>query len=156
MSLAQAESVQEGRHYAPETAVLERLCGSVLSAAYNCGGGRVREWVIVSPDQMVQEQANTEAPVPASDCIRIMGWVSLDSDKGSTDWRLFRRMKTQIQDMHQRACLEKMVLYVDAGGSRSKYLHVTTALASRELLPLEFDGGVKQDIDRKLVLPGAS
>ncbi len=159
VSLAQAESVQEGRHYAPETAVVDRLCGSVLSAAYKCGGGRVREWVIVSRDQMVQEQANTEAPVPVSDCIRIMGWVSLDSDKGSTDWRLFRRVTRQIEDMRQRAsglCFKKMVLYVDAEGRQSNYLHVTAALASRELLRLEFDGGVKQDIDCDLVLPSAS
>jgi hypothetical protein len=88
-----------------------------------------------------------------------MGWVSLDSDKGSTDWRLFRRVTRQIEDMRQRAsglCLKKMVLYVDAEGRQSNYYHLTAALASRELLPLEFDGGVKQDIDRDLVLPGAS
>ena len=49
-----------------------------------------------------------------------------------------------------------MVLYVDTEGRQSNNLHVTAALASRELLPLEFDGGVKHDIDRDLVLPGAS
>jgi hypothetical protein len=79
----QVESVQEGWHYAPETAVVERLCRSVLSAAYKCGGGRVREWVMVSRDQM-KEQTNPEAADHASDCIRVMGWVSLSSDKGAT------------------------------------------------------------------------
>jgi hypothetical protein len=155
----QVESVQEGRYYAPETAVVNRLCGSVLSAAYKCGGGRVREWVIVSRDQMVQEQSNPEGTLHVSDCIRVMGWVSLGSDEGATDWRFFRMVTRQIEDMRQGAsglCLKKMALYVDAEGRQSKHLHVTAALASRPLLSLEFDGGVKKDIDRDLVLPGAS
>jgi hypothetical protein len=45
---------------------------------------------------------------------------------------------------------------VDAEGRQSKYLHVTETVDSREVLSLEFDSGVKQYIDRDLVLPGGA
>ena len=136
VSLAQqVQSVQEGRHYAPETAVVDRRCGSVLSAAYKCGGGRVREWVIVSRDQMVQEQANPEAAVHASDCIRVMAWGSLGSDKGAI-----------VSEKNGVLC----------GCRRQAVKILARRRSSLELLSLEFDGGVKQDNDRDLVLPGGS
>jgi len=31
-------------HFAPEAGVVDRITGSVLSAAYKCSGGSTREW----------------------------------------------------------------------------------------------------------------
>jgi hypothetical protein len=61
--------------------------------------------------------------------------------------------------MRQRAsglCLKKMVFYVDAEDRQANYLPVTAAVASRDLLSLEFDAGVEEDIDCDLVLPSGS
>jgi hypothetical protein len=70
----------ESLHYAREAAVVDRISGTVLSAAYRCGGKIIKECVILSlvgPSE--QEQVTSESPALATDCIRFMGWAKLEA-----------------------------------------------------------------------------
>ena len=81
--LAQTQNAgDKNLHFAPEAAVVDRIAGSVLSAAYKCGGGRIREWIVLSRPLALagqeQEQGSEPWTVPvAADSICIMGWVEL-------------------------------------------------------------------------------
>jgi len=105
-------------HFAPEAAVVDRIAGSVLSAAYKCGGGSTREWVVLSRPLTEQAKEGGSQKVPvAADCIRVMGWSELSSQQGATDWRVFRMVITEIEEMQREApglYLQKQALYSDA------------------------------------------
>ena len=91
-------------HFALEAAVVDRITGSVLSAAYKCGGGRIREWVVLSRPLAGQEQESEPREVlVAADCICIMGWAELSSQQGATDWRVFRMVMKEIEEMEHEA-----------------------------------------------------
>jgi Leucine-rich repeat (LRR) protein/GTPase SAR1 family protein len=161
-SMTHTESVDKELTSAPETAVVDRICGTVLSEAYTCGEGDIREWVIVSKAGPRHEQVNGAMTGLTTDCIRIMGWVELhpSSAEGATDWRLLRRIMREIESMEQRApalCLRKMVLYVDAHGKAAKTLDIPHQ--GREFLRFTFeDGCQKQEVDvkREHVIPSDS
>ena len=48
LSASDSVDADAGLHFAPDAPVVDRIAGSVLSEAYACGGGIVREWAIVS------------------------------------------------------------------------------------------------------------
>ena len=108
---AQADQDEE-QHFAPDSAVVDRVSGSVLSEAYTCGEGQVREWVILSRHFAGQTGSEGAASGEGADCLRVMGWVELSAAEGATDWRLFRRVSHAIEGMEQRALglsLQKIV-----------------------------------------------
>jgi hypothetical protein len=164
VSLAHSESVEEEQTAASETAVVERICGTVLSEAYDCGGGVIREWIVISRPPMLHaefDQASGVKKKPATDCICIMGWIELHSSEGTTDWRLFTRVMREIESMEQRAlslCLRKKTFCVDSHGKLSNALEIPR----RQLLYLRFtfdEGGqkgqteVKRELLQERVLP---
>jgi hypothetical protein len=164
VSLAHSESVEEELTSASETAVVERICGTVLSEAYDCGGGVIREWIVISRPPMLHaefDQASGVKKKPATDCICIMGWIELHSSEGTTDWRLFTRVMREIESMEKRAlalCLRKKTFCVDSHGKLSNALEIP----HRQLPPLlRFtfeDGGQKRqtEVKREHVLPSGS
>jgi len=164
--LAVAKGGDKKLHFAPDAAVIDRVYGSVLSAAYKCGGGRTREWVVLSRPLEGQGQGVVAGIVDrAADCICIMGWAELLSREGATDWRVFRMVIEEIEAMQHNApglCLRKLVLYVDASGHVAKPLdllrsHRETSGTS-QLFSFEFDDEVKdaEDVDPDLVMPSSS
>jgi len=48
LSTSDSVDADAGLHFAPDASVVDRIASSVLSEAYACGGGIVREWAIVS------------------------------------------------------------------------------------------------------------
>jgi len=155
-------------HFALEAAVIDRVTGSVLSTAYKCGGGRIREWVVISHPLTGQEQESEPLKVPVLiNCICIMGWAEVSSQEGATDWRIFQMVMKEIEDLEMEhnapgLCLQKMAFYMGAGGQISKPFdisrrHHATANAS-DLLLFEFNGYGKdaEDVDPDLVLPSLS
>jgi len=164
--LAQRQkSNEKNKHFAPEAAV-DRITGSVLSAAYKCGGGNIREWVVLSRPLAYpagqEQEGEPRRTLVSADCICIMSWVELSSQDGATDWRIFRMVMKEIELMWDEAPglnLRKISLYVDASGQVSKPLDITNRLYvtvdPSELLTFEFDddGKVSKDVDPGLVLP---
>ncbi len=169
-SLAQAEPGYPDReiHFASEAAVVDRMVGSVLSAAYKCGGGVSREWVILSVARTGDSQASGAMAGPATDCIRLMGWVELSSEEGATDWRLLTRVMRLIEDLasgwgHARdrghalgLCLRKMAYYVDAGGTPAIGPREISHKRRAEVLNFALVGGGQEDVDSECVLPSGS
>jgi len=159
------KSGDKKQHFAPEATVVDRIAGSVLSAAYTCGGGKTKEWVVLSRPLALAEQGHGEQQVPvAADCICIMGWVTLLSKEGATDWRVFRMVIKEIEQMWDEApglSLRKLVFFVDAG-QVSRPLDITNRLHTTvdpcDLLTFEFDDDSKdaEDVDPDLVLPSLS
>jgi len=153
-------------HFAPEAAVVDRVAGSVLSAAYKCGGGSTREWVVLSRPlaEHAKEGEPRKGPV-AADCICVMAWSELSSQQGATDWRVLRMVMKEIEEMEYNTpglYLQKQALFVDTSGQVSKpfdisHRHLESAHAS-ELLSFEFDDDSKysEDVDPDLVLPSIS
>jgi hypothetical protein len=163
VALAQSKSVEEERTSASETAVVDRICGTVLSEAYECGGGEIREWIVLSRPPTLHTGHDASSGVMAesvTDCIHIMGWIELISAEGATDWRLLTRVMREIEKLEQRApelCLRKKTFYVDAHGKLSNALEIPR----QERLFLRFtfeDGGQKRqtEVRRERVLPSAS
>ena len=75
----------------------------MLSEAYTCGGGVVREWAILSQEDAGQAEHAGEAEIDeASNNLRIMRWTELATLHGATDWRLFRRVLQAIEGMAQQ------------------------------------------------------
>jgi hypothetical protein len=150
VSLGQSGSVEEEQTAASEAAVVERICGTVLSEAYDCGRGAIREWIIIS-------RAAPTLDAGVLDSIRVMGWIELYSAEGTTDWRLFTRVMQEIESMEQRAltlCFRKKTFHVDSHGKLSNALEIP----SEELLFPRFtfkDGGQKR-VRRELVVPSVS
>jgi len=151
--LAQSECIDQDEelHFAPEFSVVERVSGSVLSVAYTCGGGTVREWTILS-----QAHTGEAAAGDASNSLRIMGWAEVSTLQGATDWRLFRGVIRAIEGMAQRApclSLRKMALYADASGKLAKPIEITRRNEARQVFLFEFEDGSKIDVCRNIVLP---
>jgi len=154
VSLGQSGSVVDHQTAASEAAVVERICGTVLSEAYDCGRGAIREWIIIS-------RAAPTLDAGVLDSIRVMGWIELYSAEGTTDWRLFTRVMREIESMEQRAltlCFRKKTFHVDSHGKLSNALEIP----SEQLLFPRFtfkDGGQKREIKevrRELVVPSVS
>ena len=147
----------QGIYFAPETAVIDRTCGSVLSDAYKCAGGVVTEWVILSRPRLVDVHARGSM---LADCIRIVGWVETSSGEGGSDWRLFRRVMQEIELMERKAlglCFQKKVFLVDARGKLGQIDYKRAQLETRvETLRFEFENGSTEDVDREHVLPSGS
>jgi hypothetical protein len=76
-SLTHTESVDEELTSAPESTVVDHICGTVLSESYTCGGGAIREWVIVPKTGPRNEQTSDPMTGLTTDCILLMGWVEL-------------------------------------------------------------------------------
>eukprot|EP00277_Geminigera_cryophila_P013459 CAMPEP_0179444644 /NCGR_PEP_ID=MMETSP0799-20121207/28080_1 /TAXON_ID=46947 /ORGANISM="Geminigera cryophila, Strain CCMP2564" /LENGTH=1038 /DNA_ID=CAMNT_0021231873 /DNA_START=47 /DNA_END=3165 /DNA_ORIENTATION=+ len=160
--LAQSDCVDQDEelHFVAETAVVDRVSGSVLSVAYTCGGGTVREWAILS-----QAHSGEAATGEASNCLRIMGWAELSSCLGATDWRLFQRILKVIEGMAHSApglSLRKMALYVDrrrqcgcgcGSGELAKPLEITQRNTKRQVFSLVFEDGKKMDVCHDIFLP---
>ena len=100
----------------------------------------------------------------AADCICVMAWSEVSSQLGATDWRVFRMVMEEIEEMTHDApglCLQKMALYVDDNGQVSKALDISNrhleSLDASELLSFEFDedGKDSEDVDPDLVLPSS-
>ena len=154
-------------HFAPEAAVVDRITGSVLSAAYKCGGGSTREWVVLSRPLVEHMTEDEPRNVPvAADCICVMGWCELSSQQGATNWRTFQMVMKEIEEMEQDApglYLQKQALYVNASGVVSKPFDISPfdrhhkSLDASELLSFEFgeDGKDAEDVDPNLVLPSS-
>jgi len=151
--LAQTDCVDQDEelHFAPEAAVVDRVSGSVLSVAYTCGGGTIREWVILS-----RAHEGVSEACDAPDCLRIMGWAHLSSQHGATDWRLFQRVLQAIEKMAESApglSLQKMAFYVNTNGQLAKPLEITARTAKRHVFSFALEGGGKVDVRHDLVLP---
>ena len=60
--------------FSPESSVVDRVAGSVLSESYSCGGGSITEWVVVSQCaqscRLSSEEGDTQSP--GADAIRVM------------------------------------------------------------------------------------
>ena len=174
---------QECLHFAPEAAVVERIAGSVLKLAYRCGGGKIRESVILSQPLALTKQEQQGKPGKVrvtADCICIMGWVELLSKPifdnnskptvdnnclGATDWRVFRMVMNEIEAMWKEApglSLRKLVFFVDTSGQVLKPLDITNRLLATvdpsKLFTFKFDDDSKdpEDVDPDLVLPSLS
>jgi hypothetical protein len=163
VSLTHSESVEEGQTAESETAVVERICGTVLSEAYDCGGGEIREWIVISRPPMLHaefDQASGVMRKPATDCICIMGWIDLYSMGGTTDWRLFTRVMREIESREKRAlalCLRKKTFCVDSHGKMSNALEIPRQQLLYLRITFEEGGQKRQDrAKRERVLPSSS
>jgi len=120
-------------HFAPKAAVVDRIAGSVLSAAYKRDGCRFRDQVVLSwplaltGQVQVQVQAGETWKVPSAASIYIVGWIDISSLQGATDC-VFRMVTQEIEAIQRTApglCLRKIDLYVDASGQISKPFNIT-------------------------------
>jgi hypothetical protein len=163
VSLTHSKSVEGELTSASETAVVDRMCGSVLSEVYECGGGLIREWIILSRSPSLRtghDQAIGVMSESVTDSIRIMGWIELHSAEGTTDWRLLTRVMQEIETMEKRApamFLRKKTLYVDAHGNLSNALEIP----HQEQLLLRFifeddDQKRQTEVKSERVLPSVS
>jgi len=118
-------------HFAPEAAVVDRIAGSVLSAAYKRDGCRFRDQVVLSwplalaGQMQVQEQAGETGKVPSAASIYIVGRIDISSLQGATDC-VFRLVTQEIEAIQRTAtglCLRRIALY--ASGQISKPLDIT-------------------------------
>ena len=122
--------------FSPEASVIGRVVGSVLSDCYTCGGGKIREWVVVSQCaqacHLISEGGVKDMTDP--DAIRVMAWAELlnASQEGATDWRLLKRVMREIEEAGRAMLalyLRKLVLHVDRQDRCAEELEVGPRIA---------------------------
>jgi len=154
VSLSQSRLEAEDRfqHYSSEAAVVDRLGGSVLSITYKCGGGNVREWVVISRSQEQVDERKASSRFLFSDYINVMGWVEFagESPQGKTDWRLLRGVIEEINLAQKRTAslvLDMMLVYVDAEQRLAKPEIVTRKVLKEKIVTFEFEDQSEKVVD---------
>jgi len=156
LSQSDLEAEEKYQHYSSEASVVDRLGGSVLSITYKCGGGNIREWVVISRSQ--QDLCDEQSPSSkflSSDYINLMGWAELKSSQGTTDWRLLRHVVEEIKLAEKRTAslhLRTMLVFVDAQNRRS--LDTQRPSKKKELITFEFEDHSEELVDVNIVSPG--
>ena len=149
LSTSDSVDTDAGLHFAPDAAVVDRIAGSVLSEAYACGEGTVREWAIVSRP-WARGIAGKEQK-----SIRVMGWAELSSSAGATDWRLFKRVMREIEEMRMSAPgleLQIAVWYLNAHGKAATWKAPTSRLLTKQIISFKLVDGA-EDVPRNFVIP---
>jgi len=160
------QTFKDGKQFAPEFTIIDRVAGSVLSDTYKCGGGDVIEWVVLSKHWQPSHVSTTDGtPVSqaaelGSESIRVMAWAELikpSQHNAATDWRLFKRVMHEIEKAESEVpglCLLKLAVHVDAQGRHAEPQEVTGNFHARPFVTFSFEDGSKTPVEPCTVLPG--
>jgi hypothetical protein len=151
---------QEQRIFSPEASTVDRVVGSVLSDCYTCGGGKIREWGVVSQCahacHLISEGGVKDMTDP--DAIRVMAWAELlnASQEDATDWRLLKRVMREIEEagrampaLYQR----KLVLHVDGQDRCAEAQEEDDSFLVKEFVTFTFNDGSEDPVEVSSVLP---
>jgi hypothetical protein len=151
---------QDQRTFSPEASMVDRVVGSVLSDCYTCGGGKIREWVVVSQCaqacHLICEGGVKDMTDP--DAIRVMAWAELlnASQEGATDWRLLKRVMREIEEAGRAMpalYLRKLVLHVDGQDRCAEAQEVDDSFLVKEFVTFTFNDGSEDPVEVSSVLP---
>jgi hypothetical protein len=149
LSTSDSVDTDAGLLFAPVAVVVDRIAGSVLSEAYTCGGGTVREWAI-----MLRPWAGRIAGKEQKS-IRVIGWSELSSSAGATDWRLFKSVMRDIEEMRMSAPgleLQIAVWYVNAHWKPATWKTPTSRHFTKQTISFNLPDGA-EDVPRNFVVP---
>jgi GTPase SAR1 family protein len=160
LQVALVPKSKQNETFSPEASVIDRVAGSVLSACYKCGGGKIREWVVVSQCaqacHLICEGGVKDMTDP--DAIRVMAWAELlnASQEGATDWRLLKRVMREIEEAGRAMpalYLRKLVLHVDGQDRCAEAQEVDDSFLVKEFVTFTFNDGSEDPVEVSSVLP---